>query len=170
MKRIVVLIICFSLLGGLLGGCQKPAQKPGTTVPESGLTTSDRRVIADKLSKEARQIEGVQNATVVLADNSGDNSVTTSPTPGQTDIKGLVVMVGLTTKPDSDETKVKNEVVSKLKAADGRVSNVLVTTDAGLVKRIEDVASGLLEGKPSQSMQDNIDKINKEIKKEKPVP
>ncbi|MGI6434028.1 MAG: YhcN/YlaJ family sporulation lipoprotein [Syntrophomonadaceae bacterium] len=170
MKRIIVLIICFSLLATLFTGCQKPAPKPGTTPPESGLTTSDRRVIADKLSKQARQIEGVQNATVVLAENNGNGAVTTSPTPGQTNAQGLIVMVGLTTKPGSDEARVKNQVVTKLKAADGRVSHVLVTTDPALIKKINDVAAGFLEGKPFQTMKDNINTINQEIKKENPVP
>lgn len=170
MKKIMVLLICFSLLATLAAGCQKPAQKPEITQPESGLTTSDRRVIADKLSKQARQIEGVQNATVVLADNMENNSNTPSPTPGETDVQGLIVMVGITVKSGSDEASVKEQVVSKLKAADGRVSHVLVTTDPALIKKINDVAAGLLEGKPFQTMKDNINTINREIKKDNPTP
>lgn len=171
MKRVFALLICFSLLTTIAAGCgQKAAQKPKNTQPESGLTTSDRRVIADKLSKQARQIEGVQNATVVLAENNGNGAVATSPTPGQTNAQGLIVMVGITLRSGSDEARVKDQVVSKLKAADARVSHVLVTADPTLIKKINDVAAGLLEGKPFETMKDNINTINQEIRKETPTP
>ncbi len=170
MKRNIVLVICLSLFLVLLAGCQQPAPKPGIDGPESGLTTSDRRVISDKLAKQAREVEGVQNATVVLADTDGNDAVASSPTPGQTKVGGLTAMVGLTIKSGSDENEVKTQVESKLKTSDKRISHVLVTTDPKLIEKIQDVAAGLLEGKPFKSMQDNIDTINREIQDKTPSP
>lgn len=170
MRRALVLLLCLGLLAVLAAGCQKPAQKPETPGPEtSGLTTSDRRVISDKLSKQAKQVEGVQNATVVLTEMDGD-TVAPSPTPGETQITGLVAMVGVTTKPNADEKQVKEAVEKKLKAADSRVSKVLVTTDPNLIRKINDVAAGLIDGKPFQTMKDDINAINQQIKKDNPKP
>jgi actin-like ATPase involved in cell morphogenesis len=158
------------LLAALAAGCQKPAQKPETPQPEtSGLTTSDRRVISDKLSKQARQVEGVQNATVVLTE-MGSDTVAPSPTPGETQVQGLVAMVGVTIKSGADENKVKEEIRQKLKAVDSRVSHVLVTTDPNLIRKINDVAAGLIDGKPFQTMKDDINAINQQIKKDNPKP
>lgn len=83
MKRITVLVLCLALLA-VAAGCQKPAQKPEAPQPETtGLTTSDRRVISDRLSKQAKQVEGVENATVVLSEQLQNDAVTPSPTPGR---------------------------------------------------------------------------------------
>ena len=88
MRRALVLLLCLGLLAALAAGCQKPAQKPEAPQPEtSGLTSSDRRVISDKLSKQAKQVEGVQNATVVLTEVDSE-AVVPSPTPGETQVKG----------------------------------------------------------------------------------
>lgn len=170
MRRALVLLLCLGLLAAMAAGCQKPAQKPEAPKPEtSGLTTSDHRVISDKLSKQAKQVEGVQNATVVLTEVDGD-TVSPSPTPGETQVTGLVAMVGVTTKPNADEKQVKEAVEKKLKAADSRVSNVLVTTDPNLIRKINDVAAGLIDGKPFQTMKDDINAINQQIKKDNPKP
>lgn len=169
MKRIIAVLLCLGLLA--VSGCQKPAQKPDIAQPESsGLTTSDRRVIADMLSKQAKQVDGVQNATVVLTEQMENETVTPSPTPGQTQVQGLVAMVGITVKTGAEPDKVKEQVASKLKAADNRVSKVLVTTDPNLVKKINDVAAGLIDGKPFQTMKDDISAINQQIKKDNPQP
>jgi hypothetical protein len=170
LRRALVLLLCLGLLAALAAGCQKPAQKPEAPQPEtSGLTSSDRRVISDKLSKQAKQVEGVQNATVVLTEVDSE-AVVPSPTPGETQVKGLVAMVGVTVKANADENQVKEAVRKKLKAADSRVTNVLVTTDPNLIRKINDVAAGLIEGQPFQSMKDDIDAINQQIKKDNPGP
>lgn len=170
MKKIILVLLCLGFLS-VVTGCQKPAQKPDAPQQESsGLTTSDRRVIADMLSKQAKQVEGVQNATVVLTEQKENETVTPSPTPGQTQVQGLVAMVGITVKSGADADKVKAEVANKLKAADNRVTHVLVTTDPNLIKKINDVAAGLIDGKPFQTMKDDISAINQQISKENPRP
>lgn len=163
-------MLCLALLA-VAAGCQKPAQKPEAPQPETtGLTTSDRRVISDRLSKQAKQVEGVENATVVLSEQLQNDAVTPSPTPGQTQVQGIVAMVGITVKSGSDSDQVKAEVADKLKASDKRVSHVLVTTDPNLVKKINDVAAGLIDGKPFQTMKDEVNAINQQIKKDNPQP
>ena len=111
----------------------------------------------------------MQNATVVLTEVDSE-AVVPSPTPGETQVKGLVAMVGVTVKANADENQVKEAVRKKLKAADSRVTNVLVTTDPNLIRKINDVAAGLIEGQPFQSMKDDIDAINQQIKKDNPGP
>ncbi len=166
MKKLIVLLLLL-VLPVVAAGCQKPAQKPEAPQPEtSGLTASDRRVIQDMLSKQAQQVEGVENATVVLTEQMQNDSVTPSPTPGQTQVQGLVAMVGVSIKAGADAGKVKAAVAEKLKAADKRVAHVLVTTDPNLVKKINDIAAGLIDGEPFQTMKDDINAINQQIKKD----
>jgi hypothetical protein len=95
-----------------------------------------------------------------------NDSVTPSPTPGQTQVQGLVAMVGVSIKAGADAGKVKAAVAEKLKAADKRVAHVLVTTDPNLVKKINDIAAGLIDGEPFQTMKDDINAINQQIKKD----
>lgn len=169
MKKTILLLLCLGILMGWLAGCQKPAQKPQTLQPESsGLTTSDCRVISDKLSKQARQIDGVGKATVILSEDKGSQNVTPSPTPGQTQVKGLTVMVGITLGSGADGNTVKRKVTQKLKETDSRVSRVMVTTDPNLIKKIDEVAAALIEGKPIQTMKERIDAISQQIQKERP--
>lgn len=79
-------------------------------------------------------------------------------------------MVGITVKSGSDSDQVKAAVADKLKVSDKRVSHVLVTTDPNLVKKINDVAAGLIDGKPFQTMKDEVNAINQQIKKDNPQP
>ncbi|MGE5543884.1 MAG: YhcN/YlaJ family sporulation lipoprotein, partial [Bacillota bacterium] len=57
----------------------------------------------------------------------------------------------------------KKEVTNKLDKADKRVTRVLVTTNPDLVRRIEDIARGVLAGKPVQSFAKEITEVTKRI-------
>lgn len=164
MKKKVIWLVCWTLITMVLAsGCQTAARKP--VVPENktetGLTSSDRRVMADKLSNLAQGVNGVNKATVVVSEIN-------MTTDTASNVEGLVVMAGLTLDQGANEKTVKEEVARKLKASDKRISQVLTTTEPSLVKKINDVASGMLEGKPLQTYEDDIDEINRQFKMDNP--
>ena len=149
------------------------------------MTASERRVMANKLSKIAESVKGVKRASVVVTSISMTKPGTTTTTTGttstakmtktstaKTNYSGQVVMVGLTLEPTATRdtatiNKVKSTVATKLKASDRRISQVLVTTDPTMIKRINDVAAGIIEGKPIQNFQNDINDISKKLKKQR---
>lgn len=160
-----------------------PTRKPGVTTkkPVTEMTASERRVMASKLSKMAENVKGVKRASVVVASigmtrtgaTSNANKMTNTRTTG-TNYSGQVVMVGLTLEPTATRdaatiNKVKNTVANKLKASDRRISQVLVTTDPTMIKRINDVAAGIIEGKPIQNYQNDINDISNKLKQQRPA-
>ncbi len=190
MRKIIALLLCVSfLLIGLIG-CQTsakkpmtPARKPGVTTkkPTTEMTASERRVMANKLSKMAENVKGVKRASVVVSSIGMTNTGTTATTnkmtntnAARTNYSGQVIMVGLTLEPTASRdaatiNKVKSTVANKLKASDRRISQVLVTTDPNLIKRINDVAAGIIEGKPIQNFQTEINDITGKLKQQRPA-
>jgi hypothetical protein len=169
-------------------GCQTaakkpmtPERKPGVTTkkPTTEMTASERRVMANKLSKMAENVKGVKRASVVVSSigmtNTGNTATTnkmTNTNAARTNYSGQVVMVGLTLEPTATRdaatlNKVKSTVANKLKASDRRISQVLVTTDPNLIKRINDVAAGIIEGKPIQNFQKDINDISGKLKQQR---
>ena len=198
MRKKIALLVCISFLFTVMVGCQgaakKPAvpeRKPNTTTDTSQMTASARRVMASNLSKKAEQVKNVDKATVVVSsiamannvpktnrlnnvtDNRGQDNYYTQKNTRQ-NYTGLIVMVGLDlndkaqNNPGMANTAKKN-VASKLKASDKRISQVLVTTDPNLIKRINDVAAGIIEGRPIQEFQQDINDITNRVKREKSV-
>lgn len=83
-------------------------------------------------------------------------------------------MVGLTVDPammknPTEINSVKTTVMNKLKASDRRISQVLVSTDPNVIKRLNDVAAGILEGKPIKTFENDIRDLNTRFKQEKPT-
>ncbi len=190
MRKIFTLLLCISFLLISLMGCQTtakkpmtPERKPGVTTkkPTTEMTASERRVMASKLSKMAESVQGVKRASVVVSsiamtntDNTATTNKMTNTNAARTNYSGQVVMVGLTLEPTATRdaatiNKVKSTVANKLKASDSRISQVLVTTDPNLIKRINDVAAGIIEGKPIQNFQDDINDINNKLKQQRPA-
>jgi YhcN/YlaJ family sporulation lipoprotein len=102
------------------------------------------------LTNRATAIDGVRSATVVV--QPANNRYT--------------ALVGLTLDSDvkGDQTEaIKKQVTTKLDQADKRVTRVLVTTNPDLVRRIEDIARGVLAGKPVQSFAEEIAEVTKRI-------
>lgn len=190
MRKIFTLLLCVSFLLISLMGCQTtakkpmtPQRKPGVTTkkPTTEMTASERRVMANKLSKMAENVKGVKRASVVVSSIGMTNTGTTATTnkmtntnATKTNYSGQVVMVGLTLEPTASRDaatidKVKTTVANKLKASDRRISQVLVTTDPTMIKRINDVAAGIIEGKPIQNYQNDINDISNKMKKQRPA-
>lgn len=84
---------------------------------------------------------------------------------------GLVVMIGLSLTNDGENKakEIKEEVKQEVKASDKRISQVLVTTDPNLMKRINDVAAGIIEGKPVKSFEKDVNDLSQKIKQEQPA-
>ncbi|MDD2586339.1 MAG: YhcN/YlaJ family sporulation lipoprotein [Syntrophomonadaceae bacterium] len=194
---LVCISFLFTVMVGCQGAAKKPAvpeRKPDTTTDTSDMTASDRRVMASNLSRMAEQVENVDKATVVVSGiaitNNVQDTTRTTPLNNKTDNPnqsnyytqnknrqnnmGLVVMVGLNLNDKAEKNTslantAKKNVASKLKASDKRISQVLVTTDPNLIKRINDVAAGIIEGRPIQEFQQDINDITDRVKREKPV-
>jgi YhcN/YlaJ family sporulation lipoprotein len=190
LRKSFTLLLCISFLLISLAGCQTtakkpmtPERKPGVTTkkPTTEMTASERRVMASKLSNMAENVEGVKRASVVVSsigmtrtDGTTATNKMTNTNAARTNYSGQVVMVGLTLDPTATRdaatvNKVKSTVANKLKASDRRISQVLVTTDPNLIKRINDVAAGIIEGKPIQNFQDDINDINSKLKQQQPA-
>ncbi len=186
------------ILTGCQGTSKKPltpVKKPSQiqTAPDGQMTDSERRVLADKLARVSESVTGVQKASVVVMDvnmsdnmttktgttsTTGTNKVQSSPgtvtrTNAKTNNDGILVMVGLTLNSSTNTpamiAKTKSMVAQKIKASDKRISQVLVTTDPNLIKRISDIAAGIIEGKPVQSYKQDVRALNARLKQEKAV-
>ncbi|MGS0763104.1 YhcN/YlaJ family sporulation lipoprotein [Syntrophomonas curvata] len=106
--------------------------------------------------------------------NNNLNNKMNNTNTAKTNYSGQMVMVGLTLEPTATrdpatQNKIKSTVANKLKASDRRISQVLVTTDPTLIKRINDVAAGIIEGKPIQNFQSDINDITRKVKQQRPA-
>jgi len=83
-------------------------------------------------------------------------------------------MVGLNldSKTENNPTmarNIKQTVANKLKNSDQRISQVLVTTDPTLIQRINDVAAGIIQGKPINNFESDIKDMITKIKQQQPA-
>ena len=73
-------------------------------------------------------------------------------------------------KNDTDRMDaIKQKVADRLQGADTRISQVLVTGDPDLIKRINNVASGLLKGEPLNNFAKDIKNLGRDLQKEMPA-
>ncbi len=175
-KKEAGFLLIILLLAMLLGsGCQTAQKKPLETQPQNdtGLTASDRRVLADRLSRLAMTVEGVQKATVVISDitlaNGSGTTSTTAANQTEPSISGMIVMLGININDQVDEQKTKKDVKDKLKVSDTRISQVLVTSDPELVKKINDVAAGIIKGEPISEYQMDLKQLGKKFQDDNPA-
>lgn len=153
-------IIAVSLLAAMfLVGCQPskkimpaPTPKKQSNTKLAQLSSGERRTLISRLSNAAVAVEGISRAIVVLSsDNNND----------------LVVLVGLTLKPGNKNGtgQIKQKLIDRLRRVDKRVTQVLVTTDPNMVKRVSDIASGIIEGNPLKSSARDVTELNRQLKK-----
>lgn len=222
-----MLLLCIGLMIVVAAaGCQTskkpmaPAKKPAQVQkkPAVDMSASERRVMANRLSRIAEGVPGVKKATVVVMDmNMTSNTTGTTTTPktitgtgktttgtgttggtgtiggtsttGRTGTttgtstankstmsnkSGTMVMVGLTLNSTTGNSaaktaSTKSMVAKRIKASDKRISQVLVTTDPNLIKRLNDIAAGILEGKPVQSFSKDVRDLNTKLKQQKSI-
>ncbi|HPF44743.1 MAG TPA: YhcN/YlaJ family sporulation lipoprotein [Syntrophomonadaceae bacterium] len=230
LKKIAGVILILLVFSIMMLGCQQTAQKPYTNDNNNNqtntMTENERRVLAERLSNLAEEVDGVKKASVIVSSmditqdtnitvpdgNTANNNVTNSTdatdtglntnmrpnttdritNPGATsmntpntntgnrvntnvnNVNGLMVMVGLTLDNNimNDTAKIKTikqTVANRMQAADARISQVLVTSDPDLMKRINNVASGLLNGKPVKSFENDIKNLGRDLQREMPA-
>ena len=189
MQKKQALVLSLFVAGMLIiCGCGQTAQKPAPdTNPETGLqqtTDAEKRTMASRFSTMAMEVEGVQKATVVVVSQPDTIRVPVDPIsglpndgtgvnpPGQTanpEQGNLVAMVGITLNQADMQNQdkvnnIKEHVRSKIKADSDKVREVLVTTDPNLIKKLQDVAAGIIQGQPVQSYTQNINELDKSLR------
>lgn len=106
------------------------------------------------------------------AANNTNANTAQNPQVGN-NVSGLMVMVGLSLNTDMNNAdkadQIKRTVANKLKASDKRISQVLVTTDPGLVQRLSDVAAGIIQGRPIKGYQDDINDLTRSMRQQQPA-
>lgn len=189
MQKKQALVLSLFLAGMLMiCGCGQTAQKPAPDIKsETGVqqtTDAEKRTVASRFSTMAMEVEGVQKATVVVVSQPDTTGVAVDPIsglpndgtgvnpPGQTanpEQGNLVAMVGITLNQADmqNQDKVNNiklQVKNKIKTDSDKVRDVLVTTDPNLIKKLQDVAAGIIQGQPVQSYTQNINELDKSLR------
>jgi hypothetical protein len=78
-------------------------------------------------------------------------------------------MVGVTLnaaamKDNNLQNNIKEEVKNKIMQSDQKVNEVLVTTNPDMIKKLQDVAAGVIQGQPLQSYAQEITELDKGIR------
>ncbi|NLB88931.1 MAG: hypothetical protein GX790_06860 [Syntrophomonadaceae bacterium] len=110
-----------------------------------------------------------ENINTRFINNNNNMNNTTNTT------QGLVVMVGIELEDNYKNTAtsaetIQREVANKIKASDNRISQVYVTTDESMVKRIEDVVDDVEDGGGAlKTLRNEINKIYRELVNQGPA-
>lgn len=143
-------------------------------------TGADRDILSDDDDDDDRVTRNRTNnnqaannrTTNNLANNNANPNTAQNP-PAGTNVSGLMVMVGLSLDQGMNSAdkanEIKKTVANKLKASDKRISQVLVTTDPGLVQRLSDVAAGIIQGRPIQGYQEDINELTRSMRQQQPA-
>lgn len=189
MRNKQVFIQCLFLAGILIiCGCGQTAQKPAPdTNPNPGIqqtTDAEKRTMASRFSTLAMEVEGVEKATVVVASKPDTTGVSVDPMSGQPNNSSDVTPPGQSANPEQgnlvamvgiilNQTAVQNpnqvnsiteQIRNKIKSDNNTIREVLVTTDPNLVKKLQDVAAGIIQGQPVQSYTQDINALDKSLR------
>ncbi len=152
-------------------GVQRAAVLVSTIAMTNNMTnrTPTGNTTANKNINRVVNPEGVGN---VNPNTVGNVNPTRTAVKGN--YSGLIVMVGLNldSKAENNPTmarNIKQTVANKLKNSDQRISQVLVTTDPTLIQRINDVAAGIIQGKPIKNFESDIKDMITKIKQQQPA-
>jgi len=152
----------------LLTGCQQAARKPqgnGNNVQmkkEVDLTGAEKRILAGQLSNQAQTVEGVKKATVVISDVADNPTVSPDGNEKYVALVGLAVADNLAGN-EQQVQEIKNKVKDKILTNQDKVSNVLITTNPDMLKKINDLAAGIIEGKAVKSYNSEAANLRKEL-------
>jgi len=143
--RLIIKIILSVLILCLVTGCQSEASRKAE-LGKKDLSISERRIMADKISNEAESVSNVNRAVVVITED-------------------LTAMVGLTVnEKNSKSADIEKKVKDKIANNNKNINNILITADPTLVKRLESIGAGIVEGKPIDKYDKEINKLKKDIK------
>lgn len=159
-KRIAAACMVIAVLTAGMAGCGTASKKPMTpknmsSQSQQGYNTqktpapNQERVLADRFSRIATQVDGVKSATTVVQRMTNGK---------YTVMVGLELKSGVT-KPET----IKKKVADRIKMTDHQVAKVLVTSDPQLVQRVKDIANGVIQGRPVSSFADQINELAKRM-------
>lgn len=170
MKRnFLILFIWCLVLALILTGCQQAARKPQDNNPPNenqvDITGVEKRILAGQLSNQAQSVEGVKRATIVISET------VENPTVSEPSNEKYVALVALTVADNLagnnvKEEEIKNKVKAKILTNQNKVNNVLITTNPDMIKKINDLAEGIIEGKSVKSYNNEAANLRKELMKQ----
>ncbi|CFX23488.1 Sporulation lipoprotein YhcN/YlaJ-like [Syntrophomonas zehnderi OL-4] len=150
-KAVTAMMTLVLGLGLFAGGCsaqKKPMENPAPPVkqPQAKMPATDDQRIAQQSAKEADSVQGVNQATAVVAG------------------KRIYIGLDLGANMNRQQTdKVEKTVLDRVKKRHSGYM-VVVTSDIDTVTRIKNVARGIGEGKPISSFTKEIQEIDNRMK------
>jgi hypothetical protein len=163
----------FSNMAMGVNGVQKATVvvSSATSASPQNTTSNPNSVPGLTPSNDGSTITPNSNNSGTTGTSGTDMSGVSSPTGEIPDVTSgkLVVMAGLTLnaaamQDKNQENKIKEEVKTKIMESDQRVSEVLITTNPDMIKKLQDVASGVIQGKPLQSYTQDLNELDKGIR------
>lgn len=148
---------------------------PGTGTPGNTGTPAVPRNTGVNTPRDMGQRTGITNITDDRVNTATPGTVVPRTGAGDVNQSGVIVMVGITlnqnvaTTTPNDVNNIKRTVANRLRASDRRISQVLVTTDANLITRINDVANGIIQGRPIQTFENDISDISRRLQMQQPA-
>ena|GEM_PF-754188 len=140
---------------------------PGITLPQdqTPAKTNPNAVQQNPANNTGTDMTGLSTDTGSIPNNTTQTGDTSTNSMGEK----MVVMVGLTLDAKSMQDKnmensIKEQVKTKIMGDDKRIGEVLVTTNPELIKKLQDVAAGVIQGKPMKSYAPDIEELNKNIR------
>lgn len=144
----------------------------GMTGMNTGMNTGNNTGLNNRTNTRNTTDMLDNNMNGQATNNANPNTVTNRTNNG-TNASGLIVMIGITLDQSKNDAnmanQVKRNVVNKIKASDKRISQVLVTTDPGMVERLNDVAAGIIQGRPIQGYQDDLSDLTRSMRQQQPA-
>lgn len=156
-KRGLITVLVLILLVIFIAVSCSPAQRPGPAQPpapvnpapnqnnnqNNNMTNQDSEK-ADRLAEKIAQMNDINSATVVLAENSA--------------------WVGVDFKANVSLTQgIKDEITRMVKNEDNTINTVYVTADADTVTRLRNMARDIAAGRPVSGFINELREIGKRI-------
>lgn len=153
-KRGLYTVLVLLLLVFFLTVSCSPANRPGPVTPpapnnpapgqqQTNMTNQDS-ARADRIAERIAQMNDINSATVVLAENSAWVGV---------DFKANVTLT----------EDIKNEISRTVKSQDESINTVYVTADADTVTRLRNMARDIAGGKPVSGFINELREIGNRI-------
>ncbi len=147
---------------------------PNTSTNNTNTSTTRRTTMPANPGMTNTNTPGTTNMNTPGTTNMNTPNTGTGINNNNTNQTGLIVMAGITLEDNVNNNAakmktIKQTVANRMQAADARISQVLVTSDPDLIKRINDVASGLLNGKPIKSFETDIKNLGRDLQREMPA-
>lgn len=133
---------------------QDPAQIPRPDAPaprtQPGQPGPDATDLANRIADMAKDVEGVDNATVVVISN--------------------MAMVGITIERDQaqqrNENEIKQEVSRIIEDREPRIVNAYVSANPDIVRQLEEISRGIQRGEPISTFFDQITEVLQRMRAE----